>query len=274
MKPEMILQAHVLDIIFDNRNKEYGAYELRLHYERRLKKSMAVVFVVMIISILFYYWLNNISHNTVMSRIFPQTDSISLTPVDLGKKIIQPEMHLAEHRQIATIQNAKYLIVPDKAVTNPPPTFDQLDINKIDVQTKTGEVAVDIVQPPLQGTGKNNSTETQLGIEKDVVVDRPDFMPEFPGGMEALQRFLSRNLRMPRQDLEPGSKISTLVRFVVDKNGIVGGIELENSGGKDFDNEVIRVVKKMPQWKPGIQSGRNVAVYFKLPVIFQVPDEN
>jgi periplasmic protein TonB len=233
-----------------------------------------VVFVLMSILILFYYWLNNISHNRIISKIFPQTDSILLTPVYLGKKIIQPEIHPAQHRQIATIQNVKYLIVPEKVVTNPPPTFDQLDINKIGVKTKTGDLAVDIVQPPLEGTGKSNSTETQVGIDKDVVVDRPDFMPEFPGGMEALQRFLSRNLRMPRQDLEPGSKISTLVRFVVDKNGTVAGIELEKSGGKDFDNEVERVVKKMPQWKPGIQHGKYVAVYFRLPVIFQVPDEN
>jgi protein TonB len=274
MKPEMILQAHVLDIIFDNRNKEYGAYELRSHYERRLKKSLAVVFVFISFLILFYYWLNNISHNRIIGKIFPQTDSVLLTPVDLGKNIIQPEIHPAPHHPIATIQNSKYLIVPNKAVTHPPPTLDQLDINKIGVKTQSGDLGVDIVQPPLEGTGKSNSTETQLGMEKDVVVDRPDFMPEFPGGMEALQRFLSRNLRMPRQDLEPGSKISTLVRFVVDKNGTVADIELEKRGGKEFDNEVERVVKKMPQWKPGIQHGKYVAVFFRLPVIFQVPDEN
>jgi periplasmic protein TonB len=64
------------------------------------------------------------------------------------------------------------------------------------------------------------------------------------------------------------------VRFVVDKDGTITGVELEKSGGKDFDNEVSRVIKKMPQWKPGIQHGKNVAVYFKLPVIFQAPDEN
>ena len=129
---------------------------------------------------------------------------------------------------------------------------------------------------PVNGNGKGAGKETQPqpAIEENIIVAHPDAMPEFPGGQEALLRFLSKNLRMPRQDLEPDSKVSTLVRFVVDKNGTVTGIEFEKSGGKDFDNEVVRVVKKMPQWKPGMQNGKNVAVYFKLPVIFQVPDEN
>lgn len=273
MKPEMILQADVLDIIFDNRNKEYGAYELRCHYERRLKKSIAVVFLLIALSILFFYWSNNISHNKIISKIFPLTDTVSLTTIDLDKKIIQPEIQPVQRRHIATVQNTKYVIVPDKAVTKPSPTFEQIEINKIGTETKPGNLVGDIVQPASDANGNNNNS-IEPASETPTVLEHADFMPEFPGGMEALQRFLSRNLKMPREDLEPGTKIPTLVRFVVDKDGVITGIEFEKSGGKDFDNEVARVVKKMPQWKPGKQNGKNVAVYFKLPVIFQVPDEN
>jgi protein TonB len=90
----------------------------------------------------------------------------------------------------------------------------------------------------------------------------------------ALQRFLSRNLRSPNEGMETGSVIRVLVRFVVDRDGSITGIEFEKSGGRDYDNEVLRVMKKMPAWKPGMQNGRTVAVYFKIPVVFQSAPDN
>jgi protein TonB len=273
MKAEMILQANVLDIIFDNRNKEYGAYELRSHYESRMRKSVLIIFLFLSICCLIYYLAGKNSSGVIHSRLYSPED-VSLTQVNINKPIVQPKIPQPQHRQIATIQNTKYLIVPDKAATNPPPPVDQLDINKIDIETKPGDLIGEITPTPSENKGNGTSATTQPMTEKEVVRDHADIMPEFPGGREALQRFLSRNLKMPREDLEPGSSISTLVRFVVDKDGRVAGIELEKSGGRDFDNEVIRVIKKMPTWVPGKQNGRNVAVYFKLPVIFTVPDEN
>ncbi|HLK29414.1 MAG TPA: TonB family protein [Puia sp.] len=271
MKPEMILQADVLDIIFDNRNKEYGAYELRSHYNRRLKKAMLIIFSSLSIFVFIFYWLNNISHGKIVRAISSLNDTVSLVQVDLVQPPIpQPQI---QHHQVATFQNTRCLIVPDRAATNPPPTVDQLDVNKIGIETKPGDLSVDIVQPSSEGNGKTNVTEAPPAAEKDVVIEHPDFMPQFPGGQDALIRFLLKNLRMPAS-AEAGTKIATLVRFIVDKDGKVTGVEFEKSGGNDFDNEVMRVMKKMPLWKPGMQSGKNVAVYFKLPVIFQVPDEN
>lgn len=78
---------------------------------------------------------------------------------------------------------------------------------------------------------------------------------------------------MPR-DLEPRDEVRVLVNFVVDKDGTISHIELMQSGGSDFDNEVKRVMAKMPHWKPGRQNGRSIAVYYKLPVVFQSPGDN
>ncbi|HEX4850891.1 MAG TPA: TonB family protein, partial [Puia sp.] len=82
------------------------------------------------------------------------------------------------------------------------------------------------------------------------------------------------NLRVPKDVLETGQKVKVVVKFVVDKEGIVRDFEVMEHGGNDFDEEVLRVMKKMPHWKPGMQNGRNVAVYYYLPVTFQGPDEN
>ena len=91
-------------------------------------------------------------------------------------------------------------------------------------------------------------------------------MPEFPGGVEGLKRYLLRNLREP-EGLQPGEKVVVLIRFVVDKDGSIDEATIVQSGGH-FDQEVLRVIKKMPRWKPGIQNNRFVAVYYTLPVTF------
>jgi periplasmic protein TonB len=275
MKPEMILQADVLDIIFDNRNKEYGAYELRSHYERRLKKSLLIVFLILFSliasSLIKNYFFPNAGTRVTEVNI-PDTE---LTQVDNVKPDVKPKEIIHQNRRIAEANLSKPIIIRQEIKTTMA-TQDDVANKIISNKNINGDELRPDETVQMNGNAKGAGLETQPqpASEEAVVVDHPDFMPEFPGGESALQRFLSKNLRMPREDLEPGSKVSTLVRFVVDKNGIVTGIEFEKSGGKDFDNEVARVVKKMPQWKPGRQNGKNVAVYFKLPVIFQVPDEN
>ena len=104
-----------------------------------------------------------------------------------------------------------------------------------------------------------------------------EHMPEYPGGEKALVKFLKINLKYPRENLEPGSQVKVIAKFVVDKNGKVTGIEIQKSGGKYFDDEVMRTMKKMQisvTWIPGKQNGKNVAVYFYLPVVFQSQDDN
>jgi len=95
-------------------------------------------------------------------------------------------------------------------------------------------------------------------------------MPEFPGGINALRRFLERNLRNPR-DLEDGELISVKVMFVVGYDGKLQRFEVIQDGGKEFNNEVIRVLKQMPAWVPGKSRGQNVSVFYTIPVKF-VPE--
>ncbi|RYY84213.1 MAG: energy transducer TonB, partial [Chitinophagaceae bacterium] len=105
-----------------------------------------------------------------------------------------------------------------------------------------------------------------------VVEELPSAPPSFPGGMKAWTEFLVRNL-IPSSDMQPGEKRSVLVRFWVDEDGAVGRFEIMQSGGHGFDNEVLRVLRKMPRWKPALQRGRAVATSFVQPVTFQAPEE-
>jgi len=84
---------------------------------------------------------------------------------------------------------------------------------------------------------------------------------------ESLKRFLAKNLCTP-SDLEDGEKKTVHIRFKVDKDGAVNEFEIITSGGNEFDNEVVRVCKKMPRWIPALQNGINVPVSYVLPVTF------
>ncbi|MEO6328276.1 MAG: TonB family protein, partial [Ginsengibacter sp.] len=106
-------------------------------------------------------------------------------------------------------------------------------------------------------------------VDREVPVNNPEILPQFPGGFNALIKFLRKNLNTP-QELQQGEGITVKVRFIVNYNGQLMGFDVIKSGGEPFDNEVIRVLKKMPEWIPGKTNGENVSVYFIVPVKFTV----
>jgi len=92
-------------------------------------------------------------------------------------------------------------------------------------------------------------------------------MPSYPGGMDALRNFLVRNLENPR-DMEEGEVANVKVKFVVGSNGELQSFVTVQDGGNEFNREVMRVLKKMPNWVPGKSKGQNVSVFYTIPIKF------
>ena len=113
--------------------------------------------------------------------------------------------------------------------------------------------------------GKTKSPET-----KEIIYAHLKQMPEFPGSKKGLQKYLLENTKYPDAALKKGITGSVLVRFVVDKKGKVKTPSVTQSLGSGCDEEALRVVRNMPDWKPGRQNGRNVAVQFNLPINFHL----
>ncbi|HEY4875068.1 MAG TPA: TonB family protein [Puia sp.] len=279
MNTESILHANVLDIIFENRNKEYGAYELRTRYGKRLKNAMIIMVSVVAIFCSAIYIDGHFFHHQLSKIINYEISDPSLAKINESKpqELVKPKAAQPIKRQIVTTTDYVPKIVHNNQPTNPPPTVDDLALKEIGTENKPGELAGSIMPVIKDGNGsgneKGNSTETKTETAEPPILIRAEFMPEFPGGEAALQRFLAKNMRMPK-DLEPGTKIKVMAKFVVDENGNISAAQTIQSGGLEFDNEVLRVLKKMPKWKPGRQNGRNVAVYFNLPVTFLSQDDN
>ena len=108
-------------------------------------------------------------------------------------------------------------------------------------------------------------------VEEDVVFQVVEQQPEFPGGVQALYQYLADNINYPRVSRNNGSQGRVFVRFVVNADGSISGAEVIRSSGDVYlDLEAVRVVSGMPRWKPGIQSGKAVKVYYTLPVSFKL----
>ncbi len=115
------------------------------------------------------------------------------------------------------------------------------------------------------------SPETLEKFEKNNVLPVAEQMPEFPGGMPALMEYLKKEVRYPKKCREAGVEGRAIITFVVKKNGKVKDFEVaRSSGNKLLDKEAMRVIKKMPKWKPGMHEGKNVNVMFALPISFKL----
>ncbi len=274
MKIEQILKADLLDIIFENRNKAYGAYSIRRAYPSHLKKAMGIMLLMVVIASL--YVMSKPKKN-IESRLHAyDTLDINLQTVVEPEK--PKEQKQAEQRTVAEKPPTKPdfvpVIVPDDKVVNEVP--DRTDT------AKYTPGAIDDPGTPGGGDYAQGNKGSEINITsthsqdstpvEPPILESPDEKPEFPGGMEAWSRYLQRMLRVP-EDMETGDRKTVRVKFVVNAGGEVTDAVITVSGGKEFDKEVLRVIGRMPKWKPGKQRGKPVASYFTQPVTFAVSEE-
>lgn len=271
MNNEDILKSDLLDIVFDKRNKNYGAYELRKHYKRRLIKALVVAFVFAggIAALTSF-----IKEEKLLVSVFeiPDNETAALPPVEDVKKPEkpkQPETPKAQEPAIASKPTAQQQF-SNIEITNDPlqaSKINTLDESKaIGGENIEGPTSTVIVPPPTKIDAGGNDIEAPK-VDKETPRAVADVMPSYPGGMTALKKFLEKNLKS-FDDIEEGKVISVKITFIVGYDGKLKGFTVLEDGGTVYNNEVIRVLKKMPEWIPGKAHGENVSVYYTIPVKF------
>ena len=269
MNAETILQSDILDILFENRNKQYGAYQLRKEYDKRLLKA---ILAILSIVLLFFVWnFLNSKRNAEANGLTPITSD---TAVHLTKVVIpkEPPPPPKPKQPVASIINPVPVIVPDQDVKDTLHAIDDLTDKVISDKNVQGPASISdnetaTSQLPVSGKAIESTTEAELKI-----IEAPEMMPEFPGGTAALLRFLSKNLQVPEDAPEPGQRVKVPVKFVVNKDGNLSDVEFLTRTDNVFRKEILRVVAKMPRWKPGWQHGKTVAVYYTIPIIFDMTE--
>ncbi|HTC00802.1 MAG TPA: energy transducer TonB, partial [Ferruginibacter sp.] len=264
---------------FENRNKEYGAYNLRKFYQNRLYKSISIMLTgVMLLCLLMFMQTNRksnasvyITKETTLADIYRPKSAVEAKPKAAQKQVVQKQVAVKPVQQNA---GSKILFVKDsvKQIIQP------VNLNA----TPMANTTVSTTQPGsvnggvIAGAGNEKSTgeaANSTAIDINTPLNSADVYPSFPGGDEALRKFLLANLKTP-EDMPDDATISVQVEFVVGYDGKLKSFKVVKDGGDDFNNEVIRVLKKMPNWIPGKAKGQNVSVYHIIPVKFVSQDAN
>jgi protein TonB len=155
-----------------------------------------------------------------------------------------------------TIKFTPPKVVKDELVEEPPPTQEEVKDVQVSTETHEGEKGVDL--PPESPVVAEDATPFTIVEE----------MPSFPGGEQKMMQYLSDHIKYPPVARENGITGRVYVKFVVDKEGKIKDAVVLRGIGAGCDEEALRVVRTMPDWKPGRQNGRSVPVYFNLPINF------
>ena len=155
----------------------------------------------------------------------------------------------------------------------PPPAVQEVEVLNVvedDVETETIEINTEdekdvevVIAPPVEAPVEEE--------EEEVIFMVVETMPEFPGGQQALFKYIGENIKYPVIAQENGIQGRVICQFVVNKDGsIVDVVAVRSSGEASLDKEAIRVIKSMPKWKPGKQRGKPVRVKYTVPVNFRL----
>ena len=271
-----LLDKSWVELVFEGKNKEYGAYALRRDTGKRNIKAMLIVFAV-IIAIMVGVWAKVAIENAFPKKVAMETD------LELSK-LAQKKEAKVEKKAPVKVEEQKGVEKVKSSVKFTPPVIKKDDEVKPEEELKSQEdlnkTNTAIGSLDVQGNEENGGEvlkakeliaqpEPPKELETKIfeVVEQ---MPSFPGGQAALFEFLSKNIRYPVVAEENGIQGRVIVTFVVERDGSITDVRVVKSVDPSLDKEAVRVTKSMPHWNPGMQNGGPVRVKFTLPVTFRL----
>ena len=259
-----------LALIFEGKNKEYGAYVHREESSDRHLKAMILISI---------FALGVIFLPGLIKSVLPEKADVGqITSVDLSNLDIKKEV--PEENQIKKVEappppelKTTVAFTPPKIVADEKIKDEEL----VKTQQELTDIKADISVADVKGVEGGTVDIADLVEHKVVVEDQKpqifshvEVMPQFPGGETALMKWLQENITYPTIAAEQGIQGRVNLRFVVKPDGSIDEVEVVKGLDPSCDKEAQRVVKKMPRWIPGKQNGNPVYVYYSLPVVFRL----
>jgi protein TonB len=274
MEANKILKADLLDILFDGRNKEYGAYELRKTYNRRI--TIALIVTVVIISLIF---IGSVIADTLSSK----DDTKEMKVKDLSLKAIQPNEppppppppppKLPPPPPIATIAFTPPKVVKDEEVVKPPPEVKEIEEAKVDTKTIEGTKDIGIVAPPVEDKGTQVvAAPVEKKEDEDKIFTKVEIEASFPGGPSAWTKYVQKAIEANQDEFTESDYGTCVVKFIVDKSGKVSDVEATTMKGSKLAEVATNAIRKGPNWTPAQQNGRYVNAYRLQPVTLTNPN--
>jgi len=258
-----------IDLIFDGKNKEYGAYQLR----KRSSKRHFMAFLIAAFLFVLASLIPEILHQIVPKKTEKDVTVRVMSNLKIEKPKAPPNENILKEippppKLRNTIKFTPPVIRPDKEVqeADEPKMQKEIVKEKSAIGTVNFDKGTDEISAPI---AKENAEIVGEGIEEKpfTVVEQ---MPQFPGGEIEMYKFIRDNLKYPAQAQNAGVQGKVIVNFVVGKDGKITNIKVIRGIGFGCDEEAIRVLEKMPMWNPGKMGGRAVPVYFTFPISFKL----
>ncbi len=276
MDVNKILSADILDILFEGRNKEYGAYELRKTYNKRI--ITAIVGMLSLCLLLFLgSLLANATKKETKAKIIVQ--DVELADVREEKKPDVPPPPPPPKVEPPKVEITKFTppkIVKDEEVKPEEEIKEQEKLEDTRIGTINQEgIKADVVAPPVEEKG-TGVVEAPKAKEEDYDKEfkTVQIQAKFPGGNDAWTKYLQRNLRadVAVENGAPTGRYTVVVSFLVDKEGNISEVKAENDPGYGTADEATRVIKRGPKWQPAEQNGRKVIYRQRQSVTFEVSE--
>ena len=267
------------DIVFEGKNKDFGAYEMRKKSDGRHNKAMIIV-VIAVVVIFFALRLVNLALEKAAANIVDEA-SQEIVQVDMGEQE-EPE----EEEEMVQLEEEKPEALPEEILNTMKVTELQI-ANDEDVKAEDEIKSQDELQESQTAFGRTDfdkgtddlnvvrEHKDEIIVEKKEPVKEEVFvaveqMPQFPGGDAELMKFLSKNIKYPTIAQENGTQGRVIIQFVVERDGSITDVRVARGVDPYLDKEAVRVVKSMPKWIPGKQNGKAVRVKFTVPVMFRL----
>lgn len=281
------------NLIFEGKNKDFGAYQLRRKSDKR--HNLAVLFTLIgLVIVALLVWALSVYNNWQAERAAAEAKAKQeqMMAAMLEQEKEQPEEEQPEEQKyepeipevkeevLATVQVTQIAIVEEEKVTNKVLSQDeQLEDNTArGVVTQEGSDDADKFKQVQEQVKVVEHVEPVKVVEEpkkeepkpDKIFTAVEQQAQFPGGQAALMKWLQSNLRYPERAQQNDIQGRVIVKFVVNADGSIEQAQVVKGVDKDLDNEAIRVVKRMPKWQPGKNNGVAVRSYFTLPVTFRL----
>lgn len=269
------------DLIFEGKNKDFGAYKLRQGLESRHNKAFFYVLIGLVaVCLLIFGYMKYEAYKT------QKAEEEAKAKLEQQQKLAQMEAEKEEEKEEEVEQIEIEEVKPEAPqlatqlmtellLTDTPKEDNEIKANE-DIQkdnsvmstfTQAGSDDINLIKEHKEEVVQEKPREEK---KKEEVFTHVEQMPKFPGGDAELYKFISNNLNYPAMAIENNVQGRVVVQFVVTKDGSIGNVKVVRSVDRDLDNEAIRVCKKLPKFIPGKQNGQPVNVWYTLPVTFKL----
>ena len=279
MDVNKILSADLLDIIFDGRNKKYGAYELRKNYKKTMIKALLATGIILLLLFLGTVLANVINKNKGNEKVnvleTQMADVKTDEPLPPPPPPPPPPPTPPPPPPVNQVKFTPPKIVKDEEVKPDEKIQEIKEDQKISTETVKSENTQQIVQAPVEDKGTQVVEAPVIKEDENNVYNKVEVEASFPGGQTKWAKYLRDNLNAntPADNGAPPGTYQVVVRFIVSKDGSISDVQAETKHGYGMEEEAMKIIRKGPKWTPALQNGRNVNAYRRQPITFIVSEE-